>query len=137
MISAPKQTPLDVRQIGTNEIKVSKCSSGQLFTGDWRNSRYHDATHQSQDQIYMRAASSSQQALPVDPPQDRRYCGLKLIKYTCREQGVNYIEAVLPVPERTLEHPATPLFPMDLRDKGRAARGARDRSRSQTCQRSP
>ena len=58
--------------------------------------------HQSQDQIYMRAASSSQQAPPVDPAQDRCCCGLKLIKYTCRKQGVDYIEAILPVPERTL-----------------------------------
>lgn len=73
--------------------------------------------HQSQDQIYVRAASSSQQAPPVDPAQDRCCCGLKLIKYTCRKQGVHYIEAILPVPERTLEHPAVQLFPMDSRDK--------------------
>ena len=102
-----------------SKYQSAAVGSFSLVTGETQDTMM---PHQSQDQIYMRAASSSQQALPVDPPQDRRYCGLKLIKYTCREQGVNYIEAVLPVPERTLEHPATPLFPMDLRDKGRAAR---------------
>jgi hypothetical protein len=121
---------------GKSAPTKSKCSSGQLFPGDWRNSRYHDATsnpgsdlHES-SQLHSTSSSSG-------PPQDRCYCGLKLIKYTCRKQGVNYIEAVLPVPERTLEHPAVPLFPMDSGDKGRGAREHRDRSRSQTCQRSP